>query len=100
MNKVRNAAVVGASTAFAYAGAAAATGAAVIGLGIVSLAGPPPAQACIATTNAGGGTFLHGGAVRESCLPNGDKHICEHVRVFGIGGENCWVAPKGHPRNP
>lgn len=77
---------------------------AVFGLaaGLTAIAGTvgPVANACSNVANASGGGWGSGGGVRESCLPNGDKYHCEAVSVMGFGGENCFVIPKGDPRNP
>ena len=70
--------------------------------GLAVLAGDtaPVANACSQVANGAGGGWGNGGGVRESCLPNGDKYHCESVYVLGFGGENCFVIPKGDPRNP
>lgn len=58
----------------------------------------PAANACSAPVNVSGGIW---GGVRESCLPDGSKYVCDRGWAPFVGViENCFHAPKGHPRNP
>lgn len=64
--------------------------------GLVTFGSAPPAHADC----AGGGGWPGGGAQCDDYLPNGDIHRCVRVSVFGFGGFNCFVIPKGAPGNP
>lgn len=78
-------------------------GSVLVGAGVaagVALTQAPSASACSNVVNGSGGALGNGGGVQESCLPNGDKYHCETVYVLGFGGTNCFVIPKGDPRNP
>jgi len=75
--------------------AAAATAA---GLLIAPTTPAPTASACSAPVNVQGGVW---GGTREQCLPDGSKYICDNGWAPFVGRiENCFHAPKGHPRNP
>lgn len=69
--------------------------------GLVAAAAGAIAFAPAAMANCGsGGAFGSGGGYCDTFLPNGDKYHCESVYVLGFGGQNCFVIPKGDPRNP
>ncbi len=67
-----------------------------LGGGVV-IAAAPHASAC-APTNVQGGTW---GGTHQECLPDGSMYICDNGWAPFVGRiENCFWAPKGHPRNP
>lgn len=64
----------------------------------VSLAYSTPRASACAPVNVQGGGW---GGTRQECLPNGDKLVCDNGWAPFVGRiENCFWAPKGHPRNP
>ena len=76
-------------------------GTAIVGAAIAATWGVMIVSAPTASANCGsGGAFGSGGGYCDTYLPNGDIYHCESVYVLGFGGQNCFLIPKGDPRNP
>ncbi|QZE10358.1 membrane protein [Mycobacterium phage ScoobyDoobyDoo] len=72
-------------------------GAVAVGGLAVTMAVAPESHACAPVNVQGGGW----GGTRQECLPDGSMYICDNGWAPFVGRiENCFWAPKGHPRNP